>query len=116
MSVGTFAMSVVLVLLVALPVVSAVLAHQLFIADIALPFVPAAVFVATLLVFNAPARTGWALAVYPVVVVVVSVVGLYVRVYLFRRVRSPRVAATATLVAFAGAAALFGSTVAPLYE
>jgi FtsH-binding integral membrane protein len=97
-------------------VLSAFRSHKLFVADVALLLTPPLVFIAALLAFNVPAQTGWALIVYPFLVLAVSVVGLYVRVYLLRRVWPPRVAAVATLTVFVAGAALFGATVAPWYE
>lgn len=118
MSNGTFALLVVLVLLLFAvpPAVSAFRTHQLFAADVALVLVPAPVFVAALLAFNEPAQTGWAGIGYPFLVLAVSVVGFYVRVYLLRRVWSPRIVAAVTCISFVAAAALFGATVAPWYE
>ncbi|GAA5069730.1 hypothetical protein [Lysobacter panacisoli] len=112
-----FAMLAILLFAAAAPLRVAYRERRLFATDLLLPVLPAAGFVAGLLGFNAPAQVGWALIVYPFLVVAASVSMLYVSVYglrkLFIQVR------TLSLGVLSGAlvvAMLLGATVAPWYE
>ena len=119
MSAGWFALYLLLALLVfaAVPMAHAHQAGTLHRADWALIFVPAPTFVAALLAMNDLAKTGWAVMVYPFLVLALSVVALWIRVFLLPRFGVPSRAASS--IAFAAAvlaAALFGTFVPPLYE
>src|SRR5437868_15402122 len=113
MSAGALALSVVAVLLLcAVPAfVSASRQRALFGTDFALLLGPVVAFAVSLSMFNVPAQTGWALMLYPFVMLALSVVVLYIRVYLLRYVPvSPHALSMVAFIASSVAAALFGAT------
>jgi hypothetical protein len=119
MSVGVFALFLVILALAlaAVPAACASRSGLLFPADFALVFLPPPAFLAALWAFNEPAQTGWAIVVYPFLVLWLSVLALYIRVFLLARIGlNARSAALGTFLVVAVSAALFGAYVPPLYE
>ncbi len=82
MSAGTLALFVVAALLLAasFPIGTAAKSKTLFASDIGLVLLPVPAFIACLLLFNEPAKTGWALIGYPFLVLAISVAALFLRV------------------------------------
>jgi hypothetical protein len=119
MSAGTFAVLLILVplLLAAVPACYAYESGSLFAADVGLLLLPAPVFLVSLLAFNKPAHVGWAGIAYPFVVFWLSVIILYIRVFLLPPIGlKPRSAALSTLIVAIAVAAFFGAFVPPFYE
>ena len=119
MSASTFALLIVMVLLLAavLPVRTAAQSKTLFATDIGLVLLPAPAFMACLATFNEPAQTGWATIGYPFLVLAVSVAALFVRVYALPPIGvSPKIGSLVALVFSVFAAAAFGAFVGPWYE
>ena len=119
MSVGWFALYLLFALLVfaAIPLARARQTGSLHRADWGLVFVPGPTFVVALLALNDLAKTGWAVMVYPFLVLALSVIALWIRVFLLPKCGVPsRVASSVTFSVAVLAAALFGAFVPPLYE
>jgi hypothetical protein len=103
--------------LAVVPVAAARRSRSLFATDIGLVILPAVAFVVSVGTFNEAAQIGWALIIYPFLIVWLSVAALYVRVFFLPRVGvRPSVGATGTLLLAIAAASAFGAMVAPWYE
>ena len=119
MSAGAFALLVVSLLLLAAtyPVRYAFRSKTLFATDIGLVLLPAPTFIASLLAFNEPAKTGWAVIGYPFLVLAISVAALFIRVFALPQVGiPPKVGSLVAVVLAVVAAAAFGAFVGPWYE
>jgi hypothetical protein len=119
MPAGAFAalMIAVLLSLAIVPIRAAVRSGTFFASDVVLIAGPPIAFVGCLLLFNKPAQTGWALIGYPFLVLALSVVALWARVFLLpRTIASLQLVSYVFLAVAVTAAAIFGSAVPPWYE
>ena len=119
MSPGIFALLLVAVplLLAVVPAVRANCSHTLFPADFGLVVLPAPAFFLALLVFNKPAQTGWAGIAYPFLILWLSVLTLYIRVFVGPRLGlNIRSVALGTFLLALLASVVFGAYVPPYYE
>ena len=119
MSAGSFALLSISVLLTCagIPALIAYRNQNLYSTDVALVLVPTPVYVLAMLVFNEPARTGWAPIGYPFLVLALSVAVFYFRVFALSKLGfRPQTASHTCLVLAVIGAAAFGTFAAPWHE